>query len=79
MTLPRLHNVPHVGVAQIDTDDASVCVVLPDDASACDLVISASDPRGRTMASATLGRAHAIELRDALTDAIETMPGELGD
>ena len=79
MTLDRVPNVPNVGVAQIDTDGASVCVVLPDDGGAVDIVVSACEPRGRTMATATLDRAHAIELRDALTEAIDTMPGELGD
>lgn len=79
MNLPRLANVPHVGCAQIDCETCSVVVSLPNGGHLLDILVSEVTRDGRTVATATMPKGKVAELRDWLNDAIDSMPGELGD
>lgn len=79
MTLHRLEHVPHVGSATVHGAPGTVVLTLPDGSAVLDLQVSGPVPAGYAMASATLSRSKAIELRDRLKDAIDSMPGEQGD
>lgn len=74
MSLDRILSVPYARAAQISCCGAKVIVMHADSASTCDLVVTASEPQGRTHSTATLNQEQAVELRDALTEAIDAMP-----
>ena len=71
--------VKEVAVAEIIISNGRACVTYLAGSPLLDVSLSCAVPAGHVAVMGEMTREQAIEVRDALTEAIETMPGELGD
>lgn len=71
--------VKEVTVCEIRISNGRACITHLAGSPVVDVSLSCAVPAGHVAVMGEMTRAQASEVRDALAEAIDTMPGELGE